>query len=168
MAQSQFFEVVERHGNLTLQHLIEVEESPVPGWVWRIAKPFLDQDGKPRAIPPDRPIFRVNVAAEMRERAEHQALAAAQAPSNVCFEEPDVIVYLRQKTGQPWSQEDFDQRSALHPKFPTGRYLGGGYGSIPTGRVGWFQRELDQWITESRDLVVTLTRLVGGKPNGRR
>jgi hypothetical protein len=155
MAAAQVFEVVQPPANssITVSHFIRCHGGIVPEWVPLHAKPYQGE------IPRGRPIFEVNVAAEMAERAEFMQPVAND---DQLLEEPDTIAYLRKKTGRQWSQQDFDQRQAVG--FPDPYRPGSGVHGLPDlSRVFWSSDAIDRWIEAKRADLARLERLVGGK-----
>ncbi|MES2360054.1 MAG: hypothetical protein V4529_17065 [Gemmatimonadota bacterium] len=147
-AAVQHFEVVNppEGSSITLKHFIRCEGGVVPTWVEDCAKRY---DGK---IPPDRPVFVVDVPAEMAERA-------AMVPEVVDltrFTNAETMAYLH------WSESDyvtardlfdFPKNDAFREDF--GVWIGGG-----AGEPCRLKSAIDTWLVNSRDKIAVLSRLI--------
>ena len=133
----------------------EDEIAVVPTWVWDCAKPY---DGP---IPADRPIWDVDVSAEMAERA---AMVTPVVDLRR-FTNAETMEYLN------WSEADyvlardcygFPKNDAFRED--AGVIIGGG-----TGEPCRLKSAIDAWVAESRTKITTLTRLLGDdKPSAAR
>jgi hypothetical protein len=143
MANVQYFEVVQSHGNLTPEYLIEVN-GDVPAWVKHCSRPFTLAKGEKL---PDRPIFKVDVAAEARELAEAEARFAS--PKTIILDNADLRRILN------CSDEQITVAIGHLNMPPGGREFEGGLEGPVTGvRRIWQSNghsfEIDKWLEAVR------------------
>jgi hypothetical protein len=158
-AADRIFEITTPPDNsaLTPQYLVRCIGGVVPHWVERHARPF---DGP---LPPDRPIFDVNLGAEMAERAA--AEAAFQQPDHVRFTNDELMRYM------DWDVSDYIMARDIYglPKADgirqTGNDLLGGGGGEPVR----LKSAVDAWVADWRAKLPVISRLVGDteKPTAR-
>ena len=151
VAEDRIFEITTPPENsaLTPSHLVRCIGGAVPHWVERCARPFTGQ------IPPDRPVFEVNLGAEMAERTA--AETAFQQPDSVRYTNAELMVYMH------WDVNDYIAARDIHGLPPadgirqTGNDLLGGGGGEPVR----LKSKVDAWAEDWRKKIPTISRLVG-------